>query len=107
MGDLRGASVGATGDAGRVTRGPGIGKGRGVAPVDAHAPVRTALNSVRLAACFMMAAGIDAQHIGGVADVRQMLLTTNLREVYSRGSLTPQQSSGKISRQLRGAYTNR
>ena len=53
-------------------------------------------------------AGIsDAEHIGAISVVRQMRLTTNLREVYSRGSLTPQQSSGKISRRLRGAYTNR
>ncbi len=104
----RSLGVGVAGVAAFLPEAAGSGNGRGVPPLDAHAPVKTAQHNARLnrvfVACDLV---IDAIRIGAASRGGQMLLTTNLREVYSRGSLTPQQSSGKISSELRGAYTNR
>jgi hypothetical protein len=62
-------------------------------------------NARRVAALCFLTTLIDVR-IGAARPIEQTRLTTNLRGVYSRGSLTPQQCSGKISKELRGAYTN-
>src|SRR6185503_16473183 len=64
----RATSLGVAGAAAFVPAAPGIGNGRGVPPVDAHAPVTSAQHSARLIRVFI-AGGlvIDAIRIGPVS----------------------------------------